>query len=42
MRVALEGASLSMMVLGGTERVAETFVQSCLCFPRYKEHSKLS
>lgn len=42
MRVALEGGSLSLVVLGGTERVAETFVHYYLCFPHYKEHSKLS
>lgn len=39
MRVTLEGASLPMVVLGGTERVGETFVQSYLCFPHYKEIS---
>lgn len=41
-RVALGSASLSIVVLGGTERVAETFVQPYLCFSHYKEHSKLS
>lgn len=41
-RAALGSASLSTVVLGGTERVAETFVRSYLCLPHYKEHSKLS
>lgn len=39
MRETLEGASLPMVLLGGTERVAEIFVQSYLCFLHYKELS---
>lgn len=41
-RAVLGSVSLSMVVLGGTERVAGTFAQPYLCLPRYKEHSKIS
>lgn len=41
-RVAWGNTSLSLVVLGGTGRVAETFVRPQLLVAHYEEHRKLS